>query len=72
MAPKPATFGLDAMSIYWKVDDPKPIARVLVKRGLLEYIPELERFQMHALLVAHAQTIFKKNSKSSRVRSGNE
>jgi hypothetical protein len=51
-APKPATFDLNAMKAVWSVDDPRPIARTLVERGLLE--PVGTRFQMHALLVAHA------------------
>jgi len=54
-APKPATFDLHAMKAVWMVDDPKPIARTLVDRGLLE--PVDSRFQMHALLVAHANSL---------------
>jgi nucleoside phosphorylase len=54
-APKPATFDLDAMKAVWIVEDPKPIARKLVERGLLE--PVGSRFQMHALLVAHANSL---------------
>lgn len=54
-APKPATFDLRAMEAVWMVDDPKPIARTLVDRGLLE--PVGSRFQMHALLVAHANSL---------------
>jgi nucleoside phosphorylase len=54
-APKPATFDLDAMKDVWEVDDPRPIARILVERGLLE--PVGGRFQMHALLVAHAHSL---------------
>ncbi len=56
-APKPATFDLLAMKSVWQVEDPKPIIRTLVDRGLLELIPELERYQMHALLVAHAKSL---------------
>jgi hypothetical protein len=54
-APKPATFDLAALKAMWMVDDPKPIARTLVDRGLLE--PVSTRFQMHALLVAHARSL---------------
>ena len=54
-APKPATFDLDAMSAVWKVDDPKPVVRELAARGLIE--PSGGRFQMHALLVAHARAL---------------
>jgi hypothetical protein len=53
-APKPATFDLDDMKAVWQVEDPKPVARVLVDRGLLEPVVELGCFQMHALLVMHA------------------
>lgn len=54
-APKPATFDLSAMKVVWAVEDPRPIARTLVERGLLE--PVGSRFQMHALLVAHARSL---------------
>jgi hypothetical protein len=54
-APKPATFDLAAMQAVWEVDDPKPIVRALVDRGLLE--PVAGRFQMHALLVLHARSL---------------
>ncbi|MEZ4669373.1 MAG: NB-ARC domain-containing protein [Anaerolineae bacterium] len=54
--PKPATFHLEAMAVAWDVNDPKPIARVLVNRGLLEPVSG-GRFQMHALLVLHARSL---------------
>lgn len=54
-APKPATFDLTAMKAVWMVDDAKPIARRLVERGLIE--PVGGRFQMHALLAAHARLL---------------
>jgi hypothetical protein len=54
-APKPATFDLNAMKAVWSVEDPKPFARTLVERGLLE--PVGGRFQMHALMVAHARSL---------------
>lgn len=56
-APKPATFDLAAMKAVWQVDDPEPIARALLDRGLLEFVPSLKRYQMHALLVAHAKSL---------------
>ena len=56
-APKPATFDLEAMAFVWHMEDPKPIIRTLVDRGLLEYVPELERYQMHALLVMQAKSL---------------
>ncbi|MBN1815592.1 MAG: hypothetical protein JXA14_27410 [Anaerolineae bacterium] len=55
-APKPATFDLEATKAVWQVDDPKPIARNLVDRGLLEPTGD-GRFQMHALLVLHAKSL---------------
>lgn len=54
-APKPATFDLPAMAAVWLVEDAKASVRILVNRGLLE--PVSERFQMHALLVAHAKSL---------------
>ncbi len=54
-APKPATFDAAAMKAVWEVDDPKPIIRTLVDRGLLEPSGE-GRFWMHAILVAHAKS----------------
>lgn len=53
---KPATFDLAAMATAWEVDDPKPTIRKLVNRGLLEPISG-GRFQMHALLVMHANAL---------------
>lgn len=54
--PKPATFDLQAMAALWQVDDPKPTARILVNRGLLEPL-SAGRFQMHTLLVLHARSM---------------
>lgn len=54
--PKPATFDLEAMAVAWDVSDPKPVARLLVNRGLLEPVSG-GRFQMHALLVLHARSL---------------
>lgn len=56
-APKPATFDIHAMQAVWDVPDARPIARVLVERGLLEPLGN-GRFQMHALLVMHAKSMF--------------
>lgn len=56
LVPKPATFDLGAMAAAWDTPDPKPIARVLVNRGLLEPVSG-GRFQMHALLVLHARSL---------------
>jgi DNA-binding SARP family transcriptional activator len=56
--PKPATFDLAAMAAAWAADDPRPTARLLVNRGLLEPIGG-GRFQMHALLVMHARSLIK-------------
>lgn len=56
-APKPATFDLDAMAHVWDVEDPRPTVKKLVDHGLLEYVFELDRFQMHALLVTQAKSL---------------
>jgi hypothetical protein len=55
-APKPATFDLAAMKAVWQVADPRPIVRKLVGFGLLEPVGSA-RFQMHALLVKHAESL---------------
>ncbi len=57
-APKPATFDLPALKFVWEINDPQPVIRTLVGRGLLEALGE-GRFQMHALLVAHANSLLK-------------
>jgi hypothetical protein len=44
------------MAVAWDVPDPKPIARILVDRGLLEPLSG-GRFQVHALLVLHAHSL---------------
>jgi len=56
-AVQPATFDVDAMKFVWEVDDPKPVITTLVERGLLEYVPDLGRYRMHALLVMLAKTL---------------
>jgi hypothetical protein len=56
-APKPATFTLEAMQSVWRVSDARPETRMLIDRGLLE--PDGNgRFQMHALLVMLARSMF--------------
>jgi hypothetical protein len=56
LAAKPATFDLPAVKAIWNVEDPKPIVRTLAERGLIEPAGR-GRFQMHALLVAHARSL---------------
>lgn len=56
-APKPATFDLAALKSLWNVDQPKAILRHLLDRGLLEFLPAVNRFWLHALLVKHAAEI---------------
>lgn len=53
---RPATFDLEALKAVWEVDDPRPTVRELVGHGLLEPVGK-GRFQMHALLVAHAHSM---------------
>lgn len=59
-APKPAIFNLEDMKNVWRIDDPKPIVRKLLDRGLLKTIDHQERFYMHALLVMHARSLCSK------------
>jgi hypothetical protein len=56
-APKPATFDLAAMGAIWSVEDPRPTARTLADRGLLEPLLGTGRFQLHAVLKDHAATL---------------
>ncbi len=55
-ASKPATFSLPAMAAIWEGVDPKLILRKLLALGLIEHAGK-GRFQMHALLVAHAKSL---------------
>jgi hypothetical protein len=57
MAPKPATFDLDAMAAIWEVEDARPTARILVDRGLLELQTATGRFSLHAVLAMHAHSL---------------
>jgi len=56
-APKPATFALDAVKAIWGDAHPQAAVRTLCDRGLLEPLGD-GRFQMHALLVMHARSMF--------------
>jgi hypothetical protein len=56
-AAKPATFNAAALQSMWQMDNPKPMIRQMIDRGLLEPVGEEERrYWIHALLVAHAKT----------------
>ncbi len=57
-APKPATFTVEAVSAIWRDPQPHPAIRTLTDRGLLEST-NTGRFQMHALLVMYARSLFK-------------
>jgi tetratricopeptide (TPR) repeat protein len=60
-AAKPATFDLAALQAVWQVKDAKPVARALVDRGLLEAVPGLGRYQVHALLIMHARALLEQD-----------
>jgi hypothetical protein len=63
-APKPATFEMEAMESVWKkikIEDSKTVVKTLVDRGLLEFVPEMGRYQMHALLVMLAKSLLTEN-----------
>lgn len=55
-ASKPATFDQAALQAVWALDDVRPVVRELLGRGLLEAVGG-GRFQLHALLVAHAASM---------------
>jgi hypothetical protein len=55
-APKPASFDLEAMSFVCDVQDATSMAEALLDQGLIEPSGN-GRFQMHALLVAHANAL---------------
>jgi len=61
LAPRPATFDLDAIKAVWACENPWPTIKVLVARGLLEVISDSNRhdcfFEMHTLLVMHARSL---------------
>ncbi len=50
-------FDLAAMKAVWQVDQPEPTMSTLVDRGLLEFVQEMGRYQMHSLLVAQAKSL---------------
>jgi len=56
-SPKPATFSIEALTAIWKVDNPRDTIRLFVARGLMEPAAN-GRFQVHALLIAHARSLF--------------
>jgi hypothetical protein len=56
MAPKPATFDLAAMEAMWLIENAQDVLHRLLDLGLLERVPETNRYQMHALLVSHAKS----------------
>jgi hypothetical protein len=55
-APRPATFDLQALKAIWEVEDPRPIVRELIGRGLLEAAGP-GKFQVHAVLIKHALSL---------------
>jgi hypothetical protein len=55
-APKPATFSAEALASVWETPDPVPTIRTLVQGGLLEPLGS-RRFQLHAVLVLHANAL---------------
>ncbi len=60
IAPKPAYFENVHMAGVWDVPDPQPSIRILIDYGLLEYTPDIESYQMHALLVKYAESLLNK------------
>jgi len=56
-SPKPATFSIEALTAIWRVSNPRDTIRLFVARGLMEPAGS-GRFQVHALLIAHARSLF--------------
>jgi hypothetical protein len=69
ISPKPATFDIDMFSLIWKIENPSPLIKNLVDRGLLEYVPELRRYQIHTLLVMLAHSLLTVEGKVSALES---
>jgi hypothetical protein len=61
-APSPARFDLQFLKDTWGMNEPKPIIKALVDRGLLEYVPAQQVYQMHALLVMLAKSLWHQES----------
>lgn len=54
--PKPAIFHEDHLATYWEIDNPVPTIRELIDSGLMEPLGDC-RYQIHALLIAHARSL---------------
>lgn len=52
-----ALFDLTDMKSVWQMDDPGRVVRLLVDRGLLEYVPGAECYRMHSLLAVSARSL---------------
>jgi transcriptional regulator with XRE-family HTH domain len=60
---EPGSFDLNAMRSVWRMDDPWPLARLLIDLGLLEPIGD-GRFQIHELLRIHARFLLQRSPAS--------
>lgn len=56
-AEAPASFSLENLRFIWKNQTAELIVKELVGHGLLEFVPETGRYQMHALLVMLARSL---------------
>ena len=63
IAPSPAKFDQNIIASIWQTHNPRPMIKTLVDRGLLEYLPKSQLFQMHSLLVMLAQSLWIDNVK---------
>lgn len=59
-AETPATFSLENIRYIWQGQPAEPIVKELIGHGLLEYVQETGRYQMHALLVKLASSLVNK------------
>ena len=65
-APSPAKFDQTIIGSIWQTNDPKPMIKTLVDRGLLEYLPQSKQYQIHSLLVMLAKSLWTNGKKSSQ------
>jgi hypothetical protein len=63
IASSPAKFDQNIIASIWQTHNPRPMIKTLVDRGLLEYSPKSQLFQMHSLLVMLAQSLWIDNVK---------
>lgn len=62
--PSPAQFDEKKAALLWQVEDPRPLLKRLIDLGLLDYLPQQQLYQMHALQLMLAQSLWKEKYSS--------